>query len=417
MKKQSPIVQKSEEFVFSLLRDKLPPNLIYHNYNHTVDVVEASLEIADGIGLSKEETEIVVLAAWFHDTGFIEVYEGHEEKGKEIAAAFLKENFYPEEKIEKVLGCIGATRYPQQPQNMLEYVICDADLSGIASKKYYEKAEFLRRELELVTGKADSDVQWLESEVNFLSLHKYHTSFAHLKYDKRRTLHVLDLKGRLAAAREVEDRKSRKQEVKSAEKADKDKRPERGIETMFRVTINNHMNLSKMADDKANFLLSINGIILSFAIANIISKLDVARNLFLVYPTAILVFVCLASIIFAILSTRPKVNEGRFTKDDIQQKKANLLFFGNFYNMDLEDFNWGFNEMMQDRDYLYGSMIKDLYFLGKVLGRKYRLVRISYTIFMYGLILAVLSYGLSYWYYKPYLIEVPVNSLMNTSGY
>jgi len=80
MKKQSPIVQKAEAYVFSLIRDKLPPNYIYHNYNHTVDVVESVIEIAEGSELSKEETEMVVLAAWFHDTGFIEVYDGHEEE-------------------------------------------------------------------------------------------------------------------------------------------------------------------------------------------------------------------------------------------------------------------------------------------------------------------------------------------------
>jgi len=153
MKKQSPIVQKASEYVFNLMREKLPANHIYHNYNHTVDVVEASIEIAEGIDLSREDTEIVVLGAWFHDTGFVETYEGHEEQSQQIASQFLHDNLYPEEKIEKVLGCIAATRYPQQPKNLLEYVICDADLSGIASKKYFEKAQFLRREIEMVTGK------------------------------------------------------------------------------------------------------------------------------------------------------------------------------------------------------------------------------------------------------------------------
>jgi predicted metal-dependent HD superfamily phosphohydrolase len=417
MKKQSPIVQKAGDYVFNLLRDKLPPEYIYHNYSHTADVVEAASEIADGMELTREETEIILLAAWFHDAGFVEVYEGHEEKSMEIASAFLREHLYPEEKITRVLGCISATRYPQTPANVLESVVCDADLSGIASKKYYDKAEFLRRELELVSGKPQTNLEWLELEVNFLSKHRYHTPYAHLNYDKRRTLHVIEIKEKLAAAKEQEEKKNRKSEEKYAEKAEKEKRPERGIETMFRVTINNHMSLSKMADDKANFLLSINGIILSFAIANIISKFDVPQNLFLVYPTAILIVVCLASIIFAILSTRPKINEGRFTKADIQNKRANLLFFGNFYNMELDDFNWGFNEMMKDRDYLYGSMIKDLYYLGKILGKKYRLVRISYTIFMYGLILSVIAYAVSYWYYKPYMAAAASGAGISTYGY
>ncbi len=159
------------------------------------------------------------------------------------------------------------------------------------------------------------------------------------------------------------------------------------------------MNLSKMADDKANFLLSINGIILSFAIGNILSKLDVTTNRYLIAPTGVLMIVCLASIIFSILSTRPKLIIGKFSREDIRKKEANLLFFGNFYNMSLEDFDWGFNEMMKDREYLYGSLIKDLYFLGRVLGRKYKLIRIAYSIFMYGIVTSVLGYVISYIYY------------------
>ena len=62
-----------------------------------------------------------------------------------------------------------------------------------------------------------------------------------------------------------------------------------------------------------------------------------------------------------------------FTKDDIMNKDTNLLFFGNFYKMNLKDFTWGMEEMMNNRDFLYGSMIKDFYFLGQVLGRKYKL--------------------------------------------
>jgi hypothetical protein len=97
-----------------------------------------------------------------------------------------------------------------------------------------------------------------------------------------------------------------------------------------------------------------------------------------------------------------------FSKEQITAKKANLLFFGNFYKMDEATFEWGINELMNDSEYLYNSMIRDLYNLGKVLGRKYRFLRIAYTIFMFGLIAAVLSYGVSYWYYYNYLGTTPV---------
>jgi len=90
--------------------------------------------------------------------------------------------------------------------------------------------------------------------------------------------------------------------------------------------------------------------------------------------------------------TRPKITDGKFTKDDILNKKTNLLFFGNFFKMDLPDFAWGMKEMMEDKEYLYGSMVKDFYFLGQVLGRKYKYLRICYTIFMFGLIISVIAF-------------------------
>ena len=98
--------------------------------------------------------------------------------------------------------------------------------------------------------------------------------------------------------------------------------------------------------------------------------------------------------IYATLSTRPKVTEGNTTRDMIKSRKVNLLFFGNFHNMKLEDFQWGVNEMLRDADFLYSSMSRDLYFLGIVLAKKYRYLSICYNIFMYGLIVSVLSFGL-----------------------
>jgi hypothetical protein len=145
-----------------------------------------------------------------------------------------------------------------------------------------------------------------------------------------------------------------------------------------------------MADNQANILLTINSIIFSVVVSVLIRKLvDDPR---LVIPTIMLVSVCLATIVFAILATRPNVSAGRFTRDDVKNKKTNLLFFGNFHGMNVEDYEWSMKQMMKDADYLYGSLIKDIYYLGKVLGKKYKFLRIAYNIFMFGFVLAILSF-------------------------
>ncbi|MGB5929020.1 MAG: Pycsar system effector family protein, partial [Cyclobacteriaceae bacterium] len=183
-------------------------------------------------------------------------------------------------------------------------------------------------------------------------------------------------------------------------KKKKDKRPDRGIETMFRTTSRNHIDLSAIADNKANIMISINAIIVSILVSVLIRKFEDYPNL--IIPTIIMTTVCLLTIIFSVLATRPNITTGRFTKDDIHQRRTNLLFFGNFHRMQLDDFHWGVNEIMKDREFLYGSMIKDIYFLGKVLGRKYQLLRVSYTIFMYGFVIAVLSFAIAIGFFPAY---------------
>jgi hypothetical protein len=99
--------------------------------------------------------------------------------------------------------------------------------------------------------------------------------------------------------------------------------------------------------------------------------------------------------VFSILASRPNVSSGKFTKEDIRNKKTNLLFFGNFHKMELEDYQWGMSQMIRDKEYLYHTMIMDIYYLGVVLAKKYRYLRISYTIFMVGLIIAVIAFAIA----------------------
>jgi hypothetical protein len=153
------------------------------------------------------------------------------------------------------------------------------------------------------------------------------------------------------------------------------------------------MTLSGMADTKANIMISINSIILSILVSVLIRKFEEYPNL--VVPTLIIVVVCLAAIVFSILATRPNVSSGKFTRADIKKKRTNLLFFGNFHKMKLDDYMWGMREMLKDGEYLYGSLTKDIYFLGVVLGKKYHYLRISYTIFMFGFVIAILTFLLS----------------------
>lgn len=197
---------------------------------------------------------------------------------------------------------------------------------------------------------------------------------------------------------EIEELEDKVSKLKAKLKKTKELSPTRGIETMFRITSKSHMELSAIADNKANIMISINSIMLSVIVTVLIRKLEEYPHFTI--PAILLTIVCLTTIVFSVLATRPNVSSGRFEKADILDKKANLLFFGNFHRMSLEDYQWGMTEMLKDADYLYGSMIKDIYFLGVVLGKKYRLLRYSYTVFMFGFVLSILGFIVAQFIFK-----------------
>jgi len=169
---------------------------------------------------------------------------------------------------------------------------------------------------------------------------------------------------------------------------------ERAVDTFLKTTTRNHMQLSSMADSKAHILLSINSIIISILISMVGKKLEQTR--YLIVPTCMLLCTCLVSIIFSVLATQPKLSTGRFTREQVIGREANLHFFGNFHKMDLQTFNWAVREVMNDQNYLYNSMTRDIYCLGKVLAVKYRYLNIGYKVFMFGLIASVLAFGIGF---------------------
>tara|TARA_R110001592_G_scaffold235313_8_gene493286 strand:- start:1621 stop:2856 length:1236 start_codon:yes stop_codon:yes gene_type:complete len=172
-------------------------------------------------------------------------------------------------------------------------------------------------------------------------------------------------------------------------------RDDRGIQTLFRNTSRNHYTLNKMVDGKARIMITINSIILSLILGGIIGK--TSNEVVLNIPSIIFAVTNLISIAFAIISITPNKTQGNFTEEDIRSKKGNLVYFGNFHNMHYRDFEWAFLQLLQDKDYLYTSMIKDFYYQGQILQVKNKLIRISLYSFLIGLVAAIASHFIIHW--------------------
>jgi len=404
---QLQLLQEVDAYVEDFVKQRFSKQYLYHTYEHIQDVLRAINEIGGEYDLSEKDWELLILAGHFHDLGYADGPEGHEERSCVFARDFLKVRGYPEEDLAALEELILATKMPQKPKNHLEAILCDADLSHIGSPIYWDRCAKVRQELVLVNNHIMSEHEWVDFELEFMANHQFHTEVAKSLYDKRKDKHIKQLKKHKLRLNpemadlvdEMETRANKKKKkgkkikktLATSEKDLKELNLGRGVETMFRTTYRTHVNLSSIADNKANIMLSINAIIISIVVTNLVPQFGEKASL--IFPTSFLLLVCLTALVFAILATRPKVTQGKFSREDIENKRSNLLFFGNFYNMSIKDFHWGMMEMIKDKDFLYSSMTRDLYYLGVVLAKKYRYLRLCYNIFMYGLIIAVIIFG------------------------
>ncbi len=376
------IIAKTKHFTLETLGTQLNPNLVYHNIRHTLNVVKAVQLIGENEALPAESQSILEIAAWLHDIGHTVSQKNHEEEGVVIARALLSHDLSAEQ-LEQIEALILVTKIGATPQNLLQKIIRDADCSHLGKKGYFDYCDLIRRELDYF-GLKYTDLEWNEMNVAFFKQHQFYTTYALENWQPIKEKHLTTL---FKNIHEIEATHEKIQKKKTKENT-----PDRGIETMFRVSLKNHISLSSIADTKANILLSVNAIILSLALSSILPKLDNVQNHHLIYPTLILTLVSSVTMILAILATRPNITEGKFTRKDIEAKKVNLLFFGNFHQVPLDEYRWAMGELMNDKEYLYDSMVKDLYFLGLVLHKKYKILRFTYLVFSIGLILSVIAY-------------------------
>jgi predicted metal-dependent HD superfamily phosphohydrolase len=413
-------LDKVKHHVHHFFGTKALAQLSYHNLAHTESVVANAVKIANHYRLEDKETFIVVTAAWFHDAGYSTgEAEGHEKRGAGMAAEFLRSEEVDEDVIAEVEGCILATVWPQNPANFLQQIVCDADLFHLGTPEFGDWNKLVRKEAEQRLGRKIDKTEWRKSTIKLLENHEYQTDYCRDLLDKQKKKNLEKLKQKLleesleASVEQDQPTGTAFAETVSQETAEvsvikhhkeekafipeiaegkkkKDDRPDKGIETMFRISSNNHQRLSDMADNKAHIMITTTSIIISVLLSVLVRKLE--DNAYLILPTMMLLTICMVTMVFSILSTRPTIPRGTFTQHDIDAKSVNLLFFGNFYRMSFDEYSQGMQTMMNDRDFLYGSLTKDVYSQGVVLGRKYRLLRVAYNVFMFGIVISVIAF-------------------------
>ena len=346
----------------------------YHSIDHTLRVLRDVELIAAEEDVEQKDLEYLRIAALFHDTGYTSNPTFHEEIGADLATEYLRSLDYPEAGVDTIRKLILVTKLDIEPTNTIEGIISDADLAHVGVKEFNEISELLRLEIENIEHREFTTEKWEESNLEFLSSQNWYTKGAKKLFNKGKKENVKKLKSKLK-----DESKKKEKEI-----------PEKGIETMYRVALRNHNQLSKIADNKANIMLSITAIMMSLILSSLAPKID--ANPRLLIPTILIVTVNLVTMFFAIMATRPKVSSTPYTRERFLDSKVNILFFGNFYKIPLDEFEWGMRHLMEDKDLLYNSLSKDLYFLGSVLAKKYGFLQYAYVVFMGGLIISTISF-------------------------
>lgn len=191
------VIVQSSRFVSRLFRQSLPSWAIYHTRTHTAEVVAACREIGEASGVDQHSLEILLLSAWFHDTGYTSTARGHEERSVEIAAQFLNDLGYPTRAIARISHSILATKMPQRPTTLLERILCDADLYSLSTRGFFRQNERLKLEIEQREGSYIEDLVWLRRTHRFVLSHRYHTPYAREVLAKGRLANLLKLESML----------------------------------------------------------------------------------------------------------------------------------------------------------------------------------------------------------------------------
>lgn len=392
-------VQKCQVHVEQFLTEKLSAQYLYHDLGHTLVVKDYCQLLGTQSHLDPLELEILLIAALFHDTGFTETYEGHEEASQHIAQTFLTHHNYPDASINSVLACIAATKMEAVPKTLLEKLIKDADLNSLGTDAFFTNSNNLRTEWATLCDETYTDLEWYQNNIDFLEKHQYFTPAAKAIFDTTKQSNLKKIKkmskkelGKTPKTSQSEKKTSKKEKKKK--KTDATIAGSRSAQMMFKTSLRNHIDLTNIADNKANILLTISTGVLTFGLPIATSYLS--SSPYLIFPTIILMLTCLLTIIFATLATRPIKMNGFSSPELLSQGKTNLFFFGNFYKMNLKDYQSNLKIIIGNEDYLEDIIISDLFYLGKALGEKYARLRVCYLIFMIGITATVITYVITY---------------------
>lgn len=386
------VIDRAALHVLQLYQQRHEARRIFHTYPHAMTTVDRVAEIARAEGINGEDLEVALLAACFLHTGYLFDRQEWTSYSLREARRFLAGEEFPKEKQNRVAQCLHAGSGAHPPADDAQRLLVDARQLTDLIEGFADRNPLLKLEIEFLSQQTYDHLDWARYQLQELLNVRLHTAYARNRYQEELSRLIL----RQKEAVEKTERKLRNAlppppPERPFTQLETDA-PVRGAQTFFRANYRNHINLSAIADNKANIMISVNAILISVLITFLSYRNIGETQPKVLLPVVIFLVTGLASLIFAVLSARPKVTSQHRPDLTPEEKRRQVVFFGNFVHLDLEEYEQAVDDMFRDSELLYGNLTRDLYFLGKVLDKKYRYLSASYNIFMIGFVATVVSF-------------------------
>ncbi|MDF1546667.1 MAG: DUF5706 domain-containing protein [Bacteroidales bacterium] len=400
------LAKQAEKYAKDLFLKHKNELLLFHNIGYIKKTASYVNQICDLEKIDKTEREIVLVASWLFSLGFLFDYIDYKKHSLRVAHEFLKAQNVVADKTESILMTIETVLYNKQHETICGEILFDASEFYVSTEDFLLWVKYHRQERNYFLKPKLTKRSFWQTVQTYLNEHEFCTKSGKqlLGHGKEKNASKIkfvltqELKQQLPTDNRmiIEDLREEIRELN--QKMEKRLSSTRGFDTLYRITARNQVALSGIADNKSNILITLNTLIVSAVITFVLVNYNELE--FLMIPSFITIGFSMLSISLAIFAARPQIRPGIFSMDDFHNKKVNLIFYGNFYKMDYDDYETAIREMLADQDLLLSNLTSDQYTLGKILGRKFKLINFSFTVFLVGFVISSLAFAITLFFFN-----------------
>ena len=392
----SSAVQAALEYSVAFFNQHHNPNLVFHNFQFCNSLCEQIRIIAQAeSNINPDHVEQAQLAAIFYTLGTVANRRNPIADAKSLWKSYSSSKSLDNDTRSKVEECFASFINQTAKNNDAKKLLEDS----IHSQQYGQQDESLMAlyKMESISLSDDeiSNLTWNTRQYNAIKDVRFHYPYSQLTFQPALHQKMLDYTQKIKRNKRNGPKSWEHEKLRNFQNLEK-RLPNDATQTFFRANFRNHINLSAIADQKANIMISVNAIMISVIISVLSYRNITETSPMIIMPAVIFVTTGLTSLICAVLSARPKVTRINTKGMPMAEMQKNIVFFGNFVNLNLEQYEEAVDAMFRDSELIYGNMVRDLYFLGKVLDQKYKYLSMSYDVFMVGFVVTVITFMITY---------------------